>query len=69
MVLVWPVAHVLGGAWGEIIGAAVEAVGLSVVGLCLLRTGPGFNAGMFAAPHVEPGPTRVEEPAAGLEPA
>ena len=37
LVLVWPVAHVLGGPWGEVLGAAAEAVGLAVVGLALLR--------------------------------
>ena len=38
LVLVWPVAHILGGPWGEVLGAAVEAVGLAVVGLTVLRT-------------------------------
>jgi hypothetical protein len=37
LVLVWPAAHILGGPWGEVIGAAVEAVGFAVVGLRLLR--------------------------------
>ena len=72
MVLVWPVAHVLGGPWGEIVGAAVEAVGLAVVGLCLLRTGPSFNALMFAPPLEEAGQARplpVEpSPTAGATP-
>ena len=44
LVLVWPVAHILGGPWGEVLGAAVEAVGLAVVGLCLLRSGPHLDA-------------------------
>ena len=39
LVLVWPVAHVLGGPWGEVLGAAFEAVGLAVVGLTVLRNG------------------------------
>jgi hypothetical protein len=39
LVLVWPVAHVLGGPWGEVLGAAAEAVGLVVVGLAVLRYG------------------------------
>ncbi len=39
LVLVWPVAHILGGPWGEVLGAAVEAVGLAVVGLTVLRNG------------------------------
>ncbi len=40
LVLVWPGAHVLGGSWGEVIGAAAEAVGLSMVGLALLQVTP-----------------------------
>jgi hypothetical protein len=40
LVLVWPVAHVVGGPWGEIVGAAAEAVGLAVVGHVLLRATP-----------------------------
>jgi hypothetical protein len=39
-VLVWPVAHVLAGPWGEVLGASVEAVGLAAVGLCVVRGGP-----------------------------
>ena len=39
LVLVWPVAHILGGPWGEVIGAAAEGVGLAVVGLTVLRDG------------------------------
>jgi len=37
LVLVWPVAHVLGGPWGEVLGAAVEGVGLAVVGLFVMQ--------------------------------
>lgn len=44
LVLVWPVAHILGGPWGEVLGATVEAVGLTVVGLPLLRSGSRFDA-------------------------
>jgi len=39
LVLLWPVAHILGGPWGEVLGAAAEAVGLAVVGLTVLRNG------------------------------
>jgi hypothetical protein len=37
LVLVWPVAHILGGPPGEIVGTAAEAVGLALVGLAVLR--------------------------------
>ena len=37
-ILTWPVLHVLGGPWGEVVGAAVEAIGLGVVGVHLLRS-------------------------------
>ena len=50
LVLVWPVAHIFGGPWGEVLGAAVEAVGLAVVGLCLLRRGRHFDAWDLGAP-------------------
>jgi hypothetical protein len=40
LVMVWPVAHILGGPWGEVLGAAFQAIGLAVVGVYLLRTGP-----------------------------
>ena len=36
-VLTWPLLHILGGPWGEVLGAAAEAVGLGVVGLTLIR--------------------------------
>lgn len=36
-ILTWPVLHVLGGPWGEVVGAAVEAVGLGAAGVSLLR--------------------------------
>jgi hypothetical protein len=55
LVLVWPVAHILGGPWGEVLGAAVEAVGLAVVGLCLLRNGPRYDAWQVVAPTDGPG--------------
>lgn len=63
LVLVWPVAHILGGAWGEVLGAAVEAVGLAVVGLCLLRRGPWSNAWFPAAPADGAGAPRAQQPA------
>jgi hypothetical protein len=37
LVLVWPVAHLVGGPWGEVLGAAVEGVGLFVVGLFVMQ--------------------------------
>lgn len=37
-ILTWPVLHIFGGPWGEVLGAAVEAVGLGVAGACLLRS-------------------------------
>ena len=59
-ILVWPVLHLLGGAWGEVVGAAVEAVGLGVVGATLLRSRmrPGE---VVAAPDT---PYPAEAPAA-----
>jgi hypothetical protein len=38
-ILTWPVLHLVGGAWGEVVGAAAQAVGLGVVGACLLGGG------------------------------
>jgi hypothetical protein len=35
-VLAWPVLHIVGGTWGEVAGAALQAIGLAVVGLQLL---------------------------------
>ena len=37
-VLAWPVLHILGGPWGEVAGAALQTVGLALVG-CALLTG------------------------------
>jgi hypothetical protein len=37
-ILAWPVLHILGGSWGEVAGAVLEAVGLFVVGARLLQT-------------------------------
>ena len=36
-IVAWPVLHFVGGPWGEVAGAVVEAVGLAVVGLRLLH--------------------------------
>jgi hypothetical protein len=35
-VLAWPVLHILGGPWGEVVGAALQTAGLAVVGYALL---------------------------------
>jgi hypothetical protein len=52
-VLLWPVAHILGGPWGEVLGAAAEAVGLAVVGLTVLRN----DAPSPAVPQRTPSPS------------
>jgi hypothetical protein len=39
-IMAWPILHLLGGSWGEVVGAAVEAVGLAVVGARLLGPAP-----------------------------
>jgi hypothetical protein len=36
-IVAWPVLHFLGGPWGEVAGAVIEAVGLAVVALRLRR--------------------------------
>ncbi|MDP9219544.1 MAG: hypothetical protein M3P23_03285 [Actinomycetota bacterium] len=36
-IMAWPVLHILGGSPGEVVGAVVEAVGLTVVGVRLLN--------------------------------
>ncbi len=38
-IIAWPVLHILGGSWGEVAGAVLEAVGLAVVGARLLEAG------------------------------
>jgi hypothetical protein len=35
-VLAWPVLHILGGPWGEVLGAGLQAIGLAVVGYAVL---------------------------------
>jgi hypothetical protein len=35
-ILGWPILHILGGPWGEVVGAVAQAVGLAMVGRCLL---------------------------------
>ncbi|MGZ4637681.1 MAG: hypothetical protein ACXV2J_01345 [Actinomycetes bacterium] len=37
-IITWSVLHVVGGTWGEVIGAVVQAIGLAVVGLRLLSS-------------------------------
>jgi hypothetical protein len=36
-VMAWPVAHIVGGNVGEVVGSAIEAVGLAAVGVQVLR--------------------------------
>jgi hypothetical protein len=36
-IVVWPVLHFIGGSWGEVAGAVLEAIGLAVVGLRVLH--------------------------------
>jgi hypothetical protein len=35
-ILAWPVLHIVGGTWGEVAGAVVQAIGLAAVGLQLV---------------------------------
>ena len=35
-ILAWPVLHVVGGTWGELAGAVLQAIGFAVMGLRLL---------------------------------
>ena len=62
-ILTWPVLHILGGPWGELVGAAVEAAGLGVVGVYLLRsrrhTGATASGAVtpYAAEALTAGPT------------
>ena len=62
LVLVWPVAHVLGGPWGEVIGAAVESIGLAVVGLTVLRNDAG-SPELPKRPDRDPGRLRNDDAA------
>jgi hypothetical protein len=39
-IMAWPILHILGGSWGEVVGAAAEAVGLAVVAVRLLEASP-----------------------------
>ena len=64
LVLVWPVAHILGGPWGEVLGAAVEAIGLAVVGLTLLRNGVGWSV---VPGEADPEPTSLGNARASAE--
>ncbi len=51
-VLAWPVLHILGGPWGEVLGAGLQLVGLSVVGHAVLTNPHG-------SPKVIGGPTTM----------
>ena len=42
-IVAWPVLHFIGGSWGEVVGAVVEAIGLAVVALQVLRAGRTEN--------------------------
>jgi hypothetical protein len=44
-VIAWPVLHIVGGSWGEVAGAALQAVGFAVVGHRLLGSGAPGPAG------------------------
>ena len=35
-ILAWPVLHIVGGTWGELVGAVLQAIGLAVMGLQLV---------------------------------
>jgi hypothetical protein len=63
LVLVWPVAHVLGGPWGEVFGAALEGVGLAAVGVTVLRTDLRYPA-LRRDTDDEPGLFRIDHPSA-----
>jgi hypothetical protein len=57
-VIAWPVLHIVGGSWGEVVGAAVEAVGLAVVGVRLLASSPDHTV------PADPDPVAVTAPLA-----
>jgi hypothetical protein len=48
-IMAWPVLHILGGTWGEVIGAVAQGVGLAVVGAHLWRRTPVESA--LPLPH------------------
>jgi hypothetical protein len=55
-ILAWPVLHIVGGTWGEVVGAVLQAIGLAVVGLQLLRSPEARAADIpeemtYIAPH------------------
>jgi hypothetical protein len=52
-ILAWPVLHLLGGPWGEVAGALLQAVGLGVVGWRLLR-----RSGTDVAASTRPDPAQ-----------
>jgi hypothetical protein len=55
-ILAWPVLHIVGGTWGELVGAVLQAIGLAVMGLQLVGS-PGARAVRileevpYVAPH------------------
>ncbi len=51
-VLAWPFLHILGGPWGEVLGAGLQLAGLSVVGHAVLTSPHG-------SPEVIGGPTTI----------
>ncbi|MEO6511081.1 MAG: hypothetical protein ABIO16_08835 [Nocardioides sp.] len=53
-VLAWPVLHILGGPWGEVAGAVLQAVGLAVVGRRLLAGTTAVRPTDDATPNVRP---------------
>ncbi|WP_426563320.1 hypothetical protein ACPPVT_19830 [Angustibacter sp. McL0619] len=56
-VIAWPVLHILGGSWGEVLGAALQAVGFAVVGHRLLRAdAAGSGTSSATAPEASVAP-------------
>jgi hypothetical protein len=54
-VLAWPVLHIVGGTWGEVLGAGLQTVGLAVVGRAVLNLPPVRPGLINAAPEVHAG--------------
>jgi hypothetical protein len=54
-ILAWPVLHIVGGGWGELVGAVAQAIGLAVVGLQLIgSTDARAHDIPDESPHVAP---------------